>query len=83
MSESIRAHVEAVCAAAKEASRTYGSTDTASKNALLSAMADRLMADRDCILEANAKDLSLAAENGVPATMLDRLKLTEARLASI
>ena len=83
MSESIRAHVEAVCAAAKEASRTYGSTDTARKNALLSAMADRLMADRDRILEANATDLSLATENGVPATMLDRLKLTEARLASI
>ena len=83
MSESIRAHVEAVCAAAKEASRTYGSTDTARKNALLCAMADRLMADRDRILEANATDLSLAAENGVPATMLDRLKLTEARLASI
>ena len=83
MSESIRAHVEAVCAAAKEASRTYGSTDTARKNALLCAMADRLMADRDRILEANATDLSLATENGVPATMLDRLKLTEARLASI
>ena len=83
MSESIRAHVEAICAAAKEASRTYGSTDTARKNALLCAMADRLMADRDRILEANATDLSLATENGVPATMLDRLKLTEARLASI
>ena len=83
MSESIRAHVEAVCAAAKEASRTYGSTDTARKNALLCAMADRLAADRDRILEANATDLSLATENGVPATMLDRLKLTEARLASI
>ena len=83
MSESIRAHVEAVCAAAKEASRTYGSTDTARKNALLCAMADRLAADRDRILEANATDLALATENGVPATMLDRLKLTEARLSSI
>ena len=79
----IQKHVEYVCRAAKEASRTYGSTSTAQKNALLCAMADQLTADCDAILAANAEDLSAAAENGVPKTMLDRLKLDEKRLTGI
>ncbi len=83
MSESIHAHVEQICRAAKAASRTYGATDTARKNALLCAMADRLTADRDTILAANAADLAAAAENGVPKTMLDRLKLDEHRLLGV
>jgi glutamate-5-semialdehyde dehydrogenase len=79
----IYTHVESVCCAAKEASRAYGSTSTAKKNALLCAMADQLTADCAMILAANAEDLSAAAENGVPKTMLDRLKLDEKRLAGI
>ena len=81
--QDIQIHVESVCRAAKEASRTYGSTSTAKKNALLCAMADQLTADSKAILAANAEDLSAAAENGVPKTMLDRLKLDEKRLAGI
>ena len=79
----IQKHVEYICRAAKEASRAYGSTSTAQKNALLCAMADQLTADCEDILAANAEDLSAAAENGVPKTMLDRLKLDEKRLAGI
>ena len=81
--QDIQAHVESVCRAAKEASRSYGSTSTAEKNALLCAMADQLTADCAAILAANAEDLSAAAENGVPKTMLDRLKLDEKRLSGI
>ena len=81
--QDIQTHVESVCRAAKEASRTYGATSTAKKNALLCAMADQLMADTKAILAANAEDLSAAAENGVPKTMLDRLKLDEKRLGGI
>ena len=69
-------HVESVCRAAKEASRAYGSTSAAKKNALLCAMAEQLTADTPA-------NLAAAAENGVPATMLDRLKLDEKRLAGI
>ncbi len=83
MNPTVNAHVEAVCAAAKAASRGYGATGTAEKNALLLAMADRLMADCAVILAANAADLAAAAENGVPTTMLDRLRLDEKRLAGI
>ncbi len=75
--------VENICRAAKAASRAYGSTGTAKKNALLCAMADQLMVDLDEILTANAKDLENAAENGVPKTMLDRLKLDEKRMKGI
>ena len=81
--QDIQTHVESICRAAKEASRGYGATGTADKNALLCAMADQLMADCAAILEANAADLAAAAENGVPKTMLDRLKLDEKRLAGI
>ncbi len=83
MHDMIYNHVLDICRAAKEASRTYGSTATAEKNALLHAMADRLMADCATILEANADDLAHAAENGVPGPMLDRLRLDEKRLSGI
>ncbi len=83
MSDTITAHVTAICRAAKEASRAYGSTGTAQKNALLCTMADQLTADCATILEANHADLTAAAENGVPPTMLDRLKLDERRLGDI
>ena len=64
MENTIQAHVESICRAAKEASREYGSTSTAEKNALLCAMADQLTADSASILAANAEDLAAAAENG-------------------
>ncbi len=83
MQDIIYDHVLNICRAAKAASRTYGSTGTAEKNALLNAMADRLMANCAIILEANAEDLAHAAENGVPGPMLDRLRLDEKRLSGI
>ncbi len=76
-------YVENICKAAKEASRTYGATSTAKKNALLCAMADQIMADVADILAANQKDLDAAEENGVPKAMMDRLKLDEKRLGGI
>ena len=81
--QDIQTHVESICRAAKEASRTYGSTSTAKKNALLRSMSDQLITDTEAILAANAEDLAAAAENGVPKTMLDRLKLDEGRLRGI
>ena len=83
MQDIIYTHVETICRAAKEASRTYGSTSTAEKNDLLRFMAEQLIADTEAILAANAEDLAAAAENGVPKTMLDRLKLDEGRLRGI
>ena len=83
MQDIIYTHVESICRAAKEASRGYGATSTAEKNVLLRSMSDQLITDTDAILAANAEDLAAAAENGVPKTMLDRLKLDEGRLRGI
>lgn len=52
------------------------------KNAALLAMADRLWADRAAILEANARDME-AARGRISDVMLDRLELTEGRIAGM
>lgn len=53
-----------------------------SKNAALAAMADRLWADRAAILAANAQDMD-AARGRIGDVMLDRLALTEERIAGM
>jgi glutamate-5-semialdehyde dehydrogenase len=53
------------------------------KNSILRAMADELEARQDAILVANALDMSGARASGVPAAMLDRLELTDARFAGM
>jgi glutamate-5-semialdehyde dehydrogenase len=53
------------------------------KNSILRAMADELEVRQDAILAANALDMSGARASGVPAAMLDRLELTDARFAGM
>ena len=53
--------------------------DTAQKNAMLLAMADSLLTQKDQILRKNAADLA-AAKDHVAPVMLDRLLLDEGRL---
>ncbi|MGV3662134.1 MAG: glutamate-5-semialdehyde dehydrogenase [Prosthecobacter sp.] len=53
------------------------------KNTILLAMADELMARQDGILEANAKDLARAQENGLSKAMIDRLTLDPKRLKAV
>ena len=67
----------------KRAAAAVGEMSVASlevRNAVLLCISERLCAAKDKILAANAKDLALAEENGVPKTMLDRLALNEKRL---
>jgi glutamate-5-semialdehyde dehydrogenase len=75
--------VAEVCAAARRASRSLARLDTGTKNAALYAMADALEARAGEILEANARDMDAGEEAGLDAGLLDRLKLTEERLADI
>jgi glutamate-5-semialdehyde dehydrogenase len=72
-----------VCLDAKRASRQLARLDTATKNAALHAMADALGRRSDEILEANERDMEAGRESGLDAGLLDRLKLTEERLAGI
>lgn len=67
--------------AAKAAARTLASAGTAAKNRALLAIADSIMARTADIQQANAQDLAAAREKGMEAAMLERLTLTEARIA--
>ena len=68
--------------AARAARPALQRADTERKNAALRAMADRLWADRAAILAANAGDME-AASGRVGEVMLDRLALTEERIAGM
>jgi glutamate-5-semialdehyde dehydrogenase len=72
-----------VCAAAKRASRDLARLSTATKDAALGAMADALERRAGEILDANARDMEAGEEAGLDSGLLDRLLLTEDRLADI
>jgi glutamate-5-semialdehyde dehydrogenase len=72
-----------ICAQAQLASRRLAKLDTATKNAALEAMAAALDQRADEVLEANARDMQAGEEAGLQSGLLDRLKLTEQRLAGI
>jgi glutamate-5-semialdehyde dehydrogenase len=75
--------VAEICAQAKRAARELASLDTATKNAALHAMADALEQRTHEILEANARDMDAGQEAGLHSGLLDRLKLSEERVADI
>ena len=71
-----------ILTAARGARPALQRADTGKKNAALLAMADRLWADRAAILAANAQDMA-AAKGRISDVMLDRLALTEDRIAGM
>lgn len=77
------AAVEEKARAAKEAARRLATVGAAVKNAALMTMADALADHREVILEANRRDVGLAADNGVPPHMVDRLSLNEKRIEAM
>ena len=72
--------VKTKAAAAKRAAAKLAVTSTAVKNKALLAMAEALLAKQEEILAANAIDMEQAAAKGMKSSMLDRLKLTAARI---
>ena len=68
---------------AKDASYTLAAAGTERKNASLEAIARTLIERRDEWLAANAEDVAAAKEAGMRPAMLDRLTLTEERIAGI
>jgi glutamate-5-semialdehyde dehydrogenase len=68
---------------AKTASRVLATTSTAQKDRALLAAADGLVAATDPILQANAVDVARAEAEGVSPTVVDRLRLTADRVASM
>src|SRR5918992_220117 len=68
---------------AKAASRHLATASTAAKDEALRAAADLLEQRSADVLEANAADLEAAAAAGMDVGPLDRLRLTDARLAGM
>lgn len=68
---------------ARQAGRTLRSLPTARKAAALLAIARELRAREAAILAANARDVAAAQDSGLPAHMVDRLRLSAASLAAI
>ncbi len=74
--------MKAMLEAAKAATKEVAALSPARKNAALCAMAEALTAQEQTILEANAADLE-AAQGLISTVMLDRLRLTPARIAAM
>jgi glutamate-5-semialdehyde dehydrogenase len=67
-------------ARAKRAAQQLALASTDTKNTALLAAADQLIERASEILRANAADVERAGNEGVPATVVDRLRLTAARI---
>ncbi|MBU6410450.1 MAG: glutamate-5-semialdehyde dehydrogenase [Verrucomicrobia bacterium] len=67
----------------KAASRQLATLTADEKNQCLAAMAEALEKNAGAIKEANARDMEAAAEHGLSAAMLDRLKLDDKRIAGM
>jgi glutamate-5-semialdehyde dehydrogenase len=65
---------------ARVASRQVALLSTATKNAVLQAMAAALRSRTPEILQANAADVAAAESTGTPENLIDRLRLTDARI---
>lgn len=68
---------------AKEAETVMRTLPERAKNQVLTTAADYLMADMKMLLEANVTDVARAKENKMPAALVDRLLLTESRIAQM
>jgi glutamate-5-semialdehyde dehydrogenase len=76
MSESpFQAEIEEICKRAKAASIAVADLSSAAKDAWLLHAADRLEAERDAILAANARDMAEAEAAGVARPIVNRLSL--------
>lgn len=65
---------------ARTAARILATTPREGKDAALHAMADALDGARAEVLRANAEDVQRAEDSGTSGAMIDRLRLTEARI---
>ena len=77
------AHVRALGVSAREAAAVMAAAPTDKKNAALLAMADAIEAASATLIKANQEDMLDAGKRDIGAALLDRLELTEARVASM
>ena len=75
--------IHGIGAKARVAARSLAGLATERRNAILRAMAEELLARTPQLLEANAKDLAGASDHGLNKAAIDRLRLTEKRIAEM
>lgn len=75
--------IEDQCKQAHEASTRIALLPSDKKNHILSDMAQAILDQTQSIVAANKKDMVLAKENGLSASLLDRLALTPERIIGI
>jgi glutamate-5-semialdehyde dehydrogenase len=68
---------------ARAAAREIGRAETGGKNTALLAIADRIDADAEYLQQQNRQDLENGKANGLDAASLDRLALTDERIAGM
>jgi len=68
---------------AREAARLVARADSNAKNGALEAIAAAIEANKPALLEANGKDMAAGKASGLDAALLDRLELTDARIAGM
>jgi glutamate-5-semialdehyde dehydrogenase len=79
----VKAYMKDVGLRARAAARDIARADTGAKNAALTAIADSIDAQAETLKLENSKDLEAGAANGLDAALLDRLELTNERIASM
>lgn len=72
-----------ICKQAKKIAPKIGILDTNTKNQALLAVADFLVKEQNFILDANKIDIENGKKNHMPEGLLDRLLLTETRIAQM
>jgi len=80
---SIDAMIAEMAVAAKTAARQMGRVTGDQKNKALTAIARALEAQAEAVMAANARDVTLARQDGMAPAMIDRLTITPAVLAAM
>jgi glutamate-5-semialdehyde dehydrogenase len=75
--------VAAVCGDAKSASHLLARSGSEAKDACLRDLADRIDGSVEALVEANRADAEAGREQGLNEALIDRLTLTEARIAEM
>ncbi len=75
--------IEQIGIRAKEAKILLATAKAAVKNKALKAIADALVQNAAYLIAENQKDITAGRENGLPESLLDRLLLTESRIADM
>ena len=79
----MESYMEMLARLAKNASTDAAKLGTEAKNRGLLAVADELLAQQEMILEENRKDVEVAQAKGTKQSLIDRLALSEKRIADM